>query len=244
MLAKGDDYVVLAFLTSEIYTQTGFSAYKFKVQSKGDLEVQKSSGNAEITDGNPCYSLEGAAFDVYSSDYSYVTTITTDANGYGKATDLKAGRYFLKETAAPKGYLVNADWEAAGGSDWVTVPGGGTGHVDCVDEPGNDPDGVLLQKVDSETGEKVAQGSASLALAEYTFEYYEGYYQTEEEAKASGEPARTWVMRTDADGKVDITLGKESFDFGGKTYPYKVFGDDFFTEYGLITLPLGTVRDA
>ena len=133
VLAKGDDYVVLAFLTSEVYTQTGFSAYKFKVQSKGDLEVQKSSGNAEITDGNPCYSLEGAAFDVYSSDYSYVTTITTDANGYGKATDLKAGRYFLKETAAPKGYLVNADWEAAGGSDWVTVPGGGTGHVDCVD---------------------------------------------------------------------------------------------------------------
>ncbi len=37
VLAKGDDYVVLAFLTSEVYTQTGFSAYKFKVQSKGDL---------------------------------------------------------------------------------------------------------------------------------------------------------------------------------------------------------------
>ena len=42
VLAKGDDYVVLAFLTSEVYTQTGFSAYKFNVQSKGDLEVQKS----------------------------------------------------------------------------------------------------------------------------------------------------------------------------------------------------------
>ena len=241
VLAKGDDYVVLAFLTSEVYTQTGFSAYKFKVQSKGDLEVQKSSGNPEITDGNPCYSLEGATFDVYSSDYSYVTTITTDSDGYGKAEGLKAGRYFLKETAAPKGYLVNADWEAAGGSDWVTVPGGGTGHVDCVDAPGNDPDGVLLQKVDAETGEKVAQGSASLALAEYTFEYYEGYYQTADEAKASGEPARTWVMRTNDKGLVALQVGDMSFDFDGKTYPYKVSGDDFFREDGLITVPLGTV---
>lgn len=241
VLAKGDDYVVLAFLTSEVYTQTGFSAYKFKVQSKGDLEVQKSSGNQEITDGNPCYSLEGATFDVYSSDYSYVTTITTDSNGYGKAEGLKAGRYFLKETAAPKGYLVNADWEAAGGSDWVTVPGGGTGHVDCVDMPGNDPDGVLLQKVDSETGEKVAQGSASLALAEYTFEYYEGYYQTAEEAKASGEPARTWVMRTNDNGYLHISLGDQSFECNGKTYPYKVSGDNFYYEYGQIAVPLGTI---
>ena len=243
VLAKGDDWVVLGFAQSMIYNQAGFGAYKFKVQSKGDLEVQKSSGNAEITDGNPCYSLEGAAFDVYSSDYSYVTTITTDANGYGKATDLKAGRYFLKETAAPKGYLVNADWEAAGGSDWVTVPGGGTGHVDCVDAPGNDPDGVLLQKVDAETGEKVAQGSASLALAEYTFEYYEGYYQTANEAKASGEPARTWVMRTNENGFTYLGYGDLSFDYNGKTYPYKVSGDEFYrsTIDNLITIPLGTV---
>ena len=242
VLAKGDDYVVLAFLTSEVYTQTGFSAYKFKVQSKGDLEVQKSSGNAEITDGNPCYSLEGATFDVYSSDYSYVTTITTDANGYGKAEGLKAGRYFLKETAAPKGYLVNADWEAAGGSDWVTVPGGGTGRVDCVDMPGNDPDGVLVQKIDAETGEKVAQGSASLALAEYTFEYYEGYYQTAEEAKASGEPARTWVMRTDTDGFTDLQVSDYAFEFNGKSYPYFVGGDALFrNNTNKPTVPLGTV---
>lgn len=243
VLAKGDDYVVLAFLTSEVYTQTGFSAYKFKVQSKGDLEVQKSSGNAEITDGNPCYSLEGATFDVYDSGWSYVTTITTDSNGYGKASGLKAGRYFLKETAAPKGYLVNADWEAAGGSDWVTVPGGGTGRVDCVDEPGNDPDGVLLQKVDAETGEKVAQGSASLALAEYTFEYYEGYYQTAEEAKASGEPARTWVLRTDGDGYSAIFAADKTFDYDGKTYPYLVNGDALYRA-GIgnnVTVPLGTI---
>lgn len=243
VLAKGDDYVVLAFLTSEVYTQTGFSAYKFKVQSKGDLEVQKSSGNPEITDGNPCYSLEGATFDVYDSGWAYVTTIATDSNGYGKAEGLKAGRYFLKETAAPKGYLVNADWEAAGGSDWVTVPGGGTGHVDCVDEPGNDPDGVLLQKVDAETGEKVAQGSASLALAEYTFEYYEGYYQTADEAKASGEPERTWVMRTNENGFTAIAYGDMSFDSNGNSFPYKVSGDDFYrsTIDTIITVPLGTV---
>ena len=241
VLAKGDDYVVLAFLTSEVYTQTGFSAYKFKVQSKGDLEVQKSSGNPEITDGNPCYSLEGATFNVYDSNYSYVTTITTDSNGYGKAEGLKAGRYFLKETAAPKGYLVNADWEAAGGSDWATVPGGGTGHVDCVDMPGNDPDGVLLQKVDAETGEKVAQGSASLALAEYTFEYYEGYYQTAEEAEASGEPARTWVMRTDADGYTDLQAGDMTFEYDGKNYCYKASGDAFYYQGSIITVPLGTV---
>lgn len=241
VLAKGSDYVVLAFLTSQVYTQTGWAAYKFKVQSTGDLEVQKASANPEVTDGNPCYSLEGATFDVYNSDYDYVTTITTDSNGWGKAYGLKAGRYFLKETAAPKGYLVNSDWEAAGGSDWVTVPGGGTGYVTCADQPGNDPDGVLLQKVDAETGEKVAQGEASLALAEYTFEYYPGYYQTAEEAKASGEPERTWVMRTDSNGFIWLLDADSSFEFEGKTYPYKVSGDDFYREGSLITIPLGTV---
>ena len=122
------------------------------------------------------------------------------------------------------------------------MPGGGTGRVDCVDMPGNDPDGVLLQKVDAETGEKAAQGSASLALAEYTFEYYEGYYQTAEEAKASGEPARTWVMRTDADGFTDLQVSDYTFEINGKSYPYFVGGDALFrNNANKPTVPLGTV---
>lgn len=242
VLAKGDDWVVLGFAQSMIYNQAGFGAYKFKVQSKGDLEIRKSSGNAEITDGNPCYSLEGATFDVYDSNHAYVTTITTDAEGYGKAEGLKAGRYYLKETKAPDGYLVNAEWEANGGSDWVNVPGGGTGSVECVDQPGNDPDGVLLQKVDAETGEKVPQGASSLAMAEYTFEYYAGYYQTAEEARASGDPARTWVLRTDADGFCSLRFATDEFDIEGKKYPYFVTGDDLYKDAGgYVTVPLGTV---
>lgn len=241
VLAKGDDWVVLGFAQSMIYNQAGFGAYKFKVQSKGDLEIRKSSGNAEITDGNPCYSLEGATFDVYDSNHAYVTTIETDAEGYGKAEGLKAGRYYLKETKAPEGYLVNAEWEANGGSEWVNVPGGGTGSVECVDQPGNDPEGVLLQKVDAETGEKVPQGGASLAMAEYAFEYYPGYYQTADEAEASGDPARTWVLRTNENGYTGLTRGDETFEHDGNIYPYKVSGDDFYRELGLITAPLGTV---
>lgn len=49
------------------------------------------------------------------------------------------------------------------------------------------------------------QGSASLEGAEFTVRYYDGFYDTEQQAEASGAPTRTWVLATDKDGYADLS---------------------------------------
>lgn len=211
---------------------------------KGAIDLQKASSEDSITSGNPCYSLKGAEYGVYRSkananaDKSRVATLKTNASGYAKADDIAAGTYYVKETKAPEGYAKDTAVYA------VTVMANETTRVNgskVHDTPLNDPDGLLLVKRDAETNKPISQGKAELALAEYTFEYYPGLYQSVKEARATGDPDRIWVLRTDADGFTSIVFGDDTFDFNGRTYSYKVSGDDFFRTDGLITLPLGTI---
>lgn len=62
---------------------------------------------------NPHVSLEGATFQILSSDKTVVLgTITTDANGFAAFSGLEAGTYYLRETVAPTGYkLLTEDIE-------------------------------------------------------------------------------------------------------------------------------------
>ena len=50
----------------------------------GWIEIQKSSSNTDMTDGNDCYSLENAEFTIFNSDEEAVDRITTDADGLCK----------------------------------------------------------------------------------------------------------------------------------------------------------------
>ena len=74
----------------------------------------------------------------------------------------------------------------------------------------------------------MASGNASLAGAEFTFRYYDGQYATAAEAEASGQPARTWVFKTDEDGV--ISYNKD----------WLVSGELFY-KGAVPTLPLGTL---
>src|SRR5699024_2605664 len=124
--------------------------------------IKKTSANTEITDGNSGYSLEGAKYEVYKAGTSEkVATITTDINGYGKADNIPAGDYDIKEGVAPKGYALDQS------TGHVTVPSGGIATYNCKDIPQGDPVGVLLKKIDSDTNKGVAN-------AEFTVKYYPG----------------------------------------------------------------------
>ena len=213
----------------------------FKVQSKGKLSIMKKSANPEITDNNPCYSLKGAEYGVYKTeadakaDKNKVNTLTigkydnTEKNkNWSNEIELEAGTYYVKETKAPKGYALNPNAVKvvieAGKNTWI-----GEESNDFVDYPQSDPVGILLGKVDKETNKNKPQGSASLAGAEFTIKYYKGLYDSDP-AKSGQVPARSWVLKTDADGYCDLT--KE----------YKVSGDDFYlTSKGDPTLPVGTI---
>lgn len=212
----------------------------FKVQSKGKLSIMKKSANPEITDNNPCYSLQGAEYGVYKTeadakaDKNKVNTLTIGKydssekyKDWSNEIELDAGTYYLKETKNPKGYALNDSVVSvvvkANESSWIGSNG------EFKDYPQSDPVSVVLGKVDKETNKNKPQGSASLAGAEFTVKYYKGLYDSDP-AKSGQTPARSWVLKTDKDGCCDLSND------------YKVSGDDFFyMSNGLPTLPVGTI---
>ena len=196
----------------------------------GYVQVKKQSANSSITDGNDMYSLEGAVFTVYDSDGSSVGTLTTDASGNTDTLSLTPGTYTIKETTAPEGYYTAAD-------QTVTVTSGQTATVTFSDVPANDPAVMLVGKYDgdktyTEIEGNMPQGSASLAGAEFTVEYYDTLdYDSYDALKDAGvQPTRSWVVRTDEDGYARLS---ES---------YLVSGDSlYYGSNGETTLPRGTV---
>ena len=189
----------------------------------GMLELYKESDRTDWTEGNPCYSLKGAVFGVYSPGaQAPLYEITTDENGYGLIEELPIGTYEIAEIKSPEGFALDKARYT------VTVGDGEVCRYRCVDQAQNHPLETVLIKIDSETGEQSAQGSGSLAGAEFEVEWYAGYYESD--PAPDGITARkSWILRTDDKGR--LLLSDEA----------KVSGDEFFrNSSGEITLPLGT----
>lgn len=204
-------------------TQTmGFGYY----EPAGKVEIQKSSANPSITDGNACYSLEGAVYQLLDKNLSVATTLTTDANGYACAEGIAPGSYTLKEITAPKGYALPTESQ---NNHNVIVQSSQTTVVKVTDNPQNDPVSILLEKVDSSSNTNEPQGNASLAGAEFTVKYYAGMYDSDP-AKLGETAVRTWVFKTDEDGFVYYSE------------EWKVSGDElYYMTNGEATIPLGTI---
>lgn len=197
--------------------------------NKGKLKLKKASSNPGISDNNPCYSLDGATYGVYSDSgcTQQVGTLTCNASGDSNVIDIAPGTYYVKETKAGKSYALNE------GIHQVNVSGGQTATVNVTDAPQNDPADMLVAKVDAETGKASPLGAGTLAGAEFTVKYYEGFYTQENLPEKA---TRTWVLKTDENGRTSlarVTLDKDK---------YFVSGDSFYTSTnGNITLPIGTV---
>ena len=197
--------------------------------NKGKLKLKKASSKRGISDNNPCYSLEGATYGVYSDSgcTQQVGTLTCNASGDSNVIDIAPGTYYVKETKAGKSYALDE------GIHQVNVSGGQTATVNVTDAPQNDPADMLVAKVDSETGKASPLGAGMLAGAEFTVKYYDGFYTQENLPEKA---TRTWVLKTDENGRTSlarVTLDKDK---------YFVSGDSFYTSTnGNITLPIGTV---
>ena len=192
----------------------------------GTVSLSKTSANTGITSGNSCYSLAGAVYGIYSDAgcSAQVTTLTTDAGGNAAAVSLNAGTYYYKELTAPAGYALDSSVQS------FTVTDGQNTALSVSDTPTNDPVRISINKVDSETGDKV-QGGASLENAEFTVKYYAGYYNA---GNLPANATRTWVLKTmkTASGKYIAALDDS----------YKISGDEFYkVSNGLAVLPLGTI---
>ena len=222
----------------------------------GSLELIKSSANQTITNGNSCYSLKGAVYGLYQNGIE-IARKTTDVNGYAKFENVTAGNYDLKEITPPKGYALDKTIYP------VTINSSQTTRVDVKDYPQSDPVSILLGKVDKDTTQNMPQGSASLEGAEFTIKYY-AVQSDKDPAETGKKPVRTWIMKTDENGKCRLDekykvsgdeFWKNPFgavrtwimktDENGKCRldeKYKVSGDEFWKNpFGVATLPLGTI---
>ena len=225
-VSGGEAIIGVVNPTSHSQAGGGFFRITWRVIA-GHISVHKSSANPGITDGNDCYSLEGAEFTVYNGAGSPVGTLVTNANGDTNTLELPEGTYMVRETKPPKGYLAAPDQQ-------VTVRGGQTTTVQVQDKASYDPVPIALGKFDGDkqyNANNLPQGSASLEGAEFTIEYFDtmDYDSYDALKKAGVKPTRSWVVRTNQNGKA--YLDEDSL----------VSGDDIYYYDGIPILPRGSV---
>ena len=225
-VSGGEAIIGVTVPTSHSQAGAGFFKIGWRVIA-GHISLHKTSANPGITDGNDCYSLEGAEFTVYNGAGSPVGTLVTNANGDTNTLELPEGTYTVRETKPPKGYLPAPDQQ-------VTVHGGQTTTVQVQDKASFDPVMIALGKFDGDkeyNANNLPQGSASLEGAEFTIEYFDtvDYDSYDALKKAGVKPTRTWVVRTDENGRA--FLDNDSL----------VSGDELYYQDGVPILPRGSL---
>ena len=213
-----------------IYTGEGQDLGQFWARlNVGNAKLKKISSNTNITDGNNNYSLANATYGVFSDKdcEKQLATLTTDENGDTNVAEVKAGTVFIKELTAPSSYKVDETVYS------LNVEVGETATLKVSDTPKSTDILIELFKIDMETQKDNPQGNASLEGAEFTWKYYDGFYNKD---NLPSEATRTWVTKTipeEKDGEMHyVTKLDES---------YKVSGDDFYMLGDSVVLPLGTL---
>lgn len=212
------DLTTYTEITNQVY-----SYVRIVTEGMGALELIKKSASPEITDKNSSYSLEGAVYGVYDAANQEIGRITTNADGWGRLTDIPTGDYVLKEISAPRGYYVDTS------SYNVKIIPGQTAVSEVLDIPKTDSVDIVLGKIDAETNSNQPSGSKSLEKALFEVKFYS--VQMDSNPAASGYiPERKWILRTDTDG------------FCKLEDDYKISGDDFYYSLsGNAELPSGTI---
>ncbi|WP_074081138.1 SrtB-anchored collagen-binding adhesin [Clostridioides difficile] len=196
----------------------------------GNAKLQKTSTNANITDGNGIYSIAGATYGVYSDKdcTKQLATLTTDTSGNTEAVEVRATTVYIKELSAPAGFKIDKTVYS------LSVEAGKTATLKVSDTPKVTDSLIELFKIDMETQKSNPQGNASLEGAEFTWNFYAGYYNKN---NLPAQPTRTWVTKTiaekDSDGAIHYITRLAN--------AYKVSGDSFYMQDGKNVLPLGTL---
>lgn len=182
--------------TATVFIKSGSQAIAVfearELPKTGSLILKKTvASNKALTDMCPeNYTLAGAHYYVSTgSDGSgYVGELITGADGGTNTLELSAGRYYVKEVTAPKGYKLDTKYHS------IDVTSGGTATVECSDEPLFDPLALVIRK-------KAAEGADEnlpIEGAVYTVKYYREL--TDDVTGLT--PFRTWVFRTDKNGTI------------------------------------------
>lgn len=217
----GEDTTVYPFTAStnkQIIPITSYEPFP------GKIEIQKSSQLPLISNNNGCYSLAGAVYGIWDNfnlTGAPVATITTDANGYGIATNLPLGTYYVMETQASPGFNLDTTKHAA----TLTAPTPSV-TVSSGEYLKNDPIGIEMTKIwNGETTLPIP----TLAGTQFTIRYYDNLA-----GNTAVAPARTWVIEVKKVGNNNFRAYLQD--------GYLVAGSSplYYDEKGRPTLPLGT----
>ena len=225
----GDYDVVVTYLTCDNSNLQNLALYSETYNPKeltGSVRFHKESAMPSISDGNSCYSLDGAEISIYSDAEctDLLDTLTTGEDGY---TDYYSRTFregdsvtlYFKETKAPKGFLINDEVRS------ITLDSEDSYTETITDMPGNDPISLVLSK---KTADGHGSGNTRLEGAEYTVKYYDTVSDTD--PAQSGSTAKyTWIFKTDENGRISLRDA------------YKIGGDNLIYEGNFAVLPLGTV---
>ena len=232
--ATGDMYVVRPPHYGNVNVQSGVQRMHttitvYKVV-KGYIEIQKASTCTNVSDNNKLYSLAGAEFSIYDASGKFVQKLTTNEKGdTGRSGLLTAGTYTVKETKAPEGYYAADDFT-------VKVNAGQVTKKTVGDKPYNDPLSMIVGKFDGEKtyngAGNLPQGSATLADAEFTVDYYDTFDYDNYDAlkKADIEPTRSWTFKTNENGFA--LFSTEDFVSGSAFY---------YNDQNAVCIPRGTI---
>lgn len=189
------------------------------------------------------------------SPANYVATFKTDADGAGYVSDYNKEKYYstanvkngkayklvgvplntwlyVKETKASEGCALDEKaYFLYFSKDNMNQ------KVTSIEPLQNDPLVLQIQKKDSVTG--TTSGAGDLSGAQFTVKYYDVPVSgadavTSYEQLKGKEPTRTWVYKTDADGKINMS--------NTSLYSIKELSDSFFyNKKGAVVVPYGAV---
>lgn len=195
---------------------------------KGRLQLKKEvKNNKSLTEQcKNMYSLAGAEYYVSKNrdGSGYVGMFTTKEDGSTDPIELDAGRYYVKEVKAPKGYALDTEIYS------VNVSSGNTSWVTSKDEPLFDPISILLEKTSDSTG--YLNPNADMSGAEFTIKYYDSL----DEDLSGLTPKRIWKLKT-------IKHPRDGRFWAQMREVNKVDGSDEFykDENGIIVIPRGSI---
>lgn len=227
----------------------------------GSISLNKKSGCPEVTDGNSCYDLSGAIYNVYAVDSdsdenmsNLVGVFRINSEGEGivlysrfnesdesedgsdasktTLTNLPLGWYMLCEESGPE----NESYEIDDQKYYAEITFDNYSSdiiVECEDCPVYDPIPFEVIKQCAE-GENV--GNASLEGAEFTVWYYKGEYDSVEEIEESGVSYdRKWIFATKTASTTNnaTCIIHKDLLLEGSSEPYLKDGN--------MVLPLGTI---
>lgn len=193
-------------------------------QQSGSLKVNKNSLLPDVTSNNEHYALEGAVYEVYSDESCthLLGSLTLDASGSATLNGLPVGTAYVKETTAPKGFLLDPTVHAieikSQEESTLSVADTPVGEFNLrISKQDFDLSANLDEDEHAEQQNVSSQGNATLQGALFKVTY----------SGTSETTLKTWIFSTDAQG------------FAVFDADHKVSGDDLFTLNEKPWLPLG-----